>query len=57
MFVFFVLKWGGEDDVAVAVVCDHDVLVSTACTDGELPCVVGVKFVDGADVDVEFVGW
>ena len=56
VLVLFCLKWGGKDDVAVAVVRDHDVLVSAACTDGEAPCVVRVQFVDGTDVDVEFVG-
>ena len=45
-----------EDEVAVAVVGQHDVLVATARFDGEAAHVIGVKFGDVVDLDMDLTG-
>ena len=37
------------------MVGDHEILVSTSCSDEELATVISVKFSDVADMDVDFV--
>ena len=54
--VVFGLEGLDEDDVGVAVVGDHDVLIATARADGESAHVVGEELTDGPDPDVKFVG-
>jgi hypothetical protein len=44
--IFFGLEGGCEDHVGIAVVCDHDVLVSFAGTNREAAGVVRVQFAD-----------
>ena len=53
--VVFGLEGLDEDDVGVAVVGEHDVLVATARTDGEATHVVGEELADGSDPNMEFV--
>ena len=43
-----------HDDVGVAVVGEHDVLVAAARADGEAAHVVGVKFADVVDSNKKF---
>ena len=45
--VFSCLEWLYEDGVCVAVVGDHQVLVTAAGADGEASCVVYVERADG----------
>ena len=45
-----------EDGVGVAVVCDHDVLISTARLDGETFTIIGVQLAGGLIEDMEFIG-
>ena len=55
MFVVFTLEWGAKNGIAVTVVGDHDVLVSTAFMDKEAASIICVEFVDWVNADVEFV--
>ena len=54
MLVLSRFKWASEDDVCVAVVGNHDILV-TAAPLGKLAGVVGVQPTDVLDPDMEFV--
>ena len=51
--VFASLERIDEDDVGVAVICDHEELVAAAGTDHEASRVVGVERADGFDPEVE----
>ncbi len=46
-----------EDEIAIGVIGNHDILVARACLDGEPSCVVRVEFADGVDADVDLIGW
>ena len=41
------IKWHHYYNIGIAVVCNHDVLVSTMGTDGEATRVVSIKLTDG----------
>ena len=41
--------------LALTVVRNHDLLVSTAGTDREATCVVSIQFTDGNDLEKELV--
>ncbi len=56
MFVHFVGIKGAEDYVALAVVSNRDVLVATACIDGESSRVVSVELGEWYVHDVELIG-
>ena len=56
MGIIHFFEWHRQYQIGIAVVRDHDVLVSTAGTDGEATCVVSIKFNDGRDSDNELVG-
>ena len=45
-----------EDGVQVAVVCNHDVLIATARSNGEPTTVVRIELADGLYADVDLVG-
>ena len=49
------LKGFNQDDVDVAMKCDHDVAVARAGADGEPAHVISVKFTDRLDNYVDFV--
>jgi hypothetical protein len=46
-----------ENEVAVCMIGDHDILIAGAGFDWESASVVRVEFADGIDVDVDFTGW
>ena len=54
--VFACLEGLNEDDVGVAVIGDHEVLVAAAGADQEASCVVGVERADGFGPEVELFG-
>ncbi len=56
MFAGPVGIWGVEDDGALAVVGNCDVLVAAACLDGESSGVVSVELGEWHVRDVELVG-
>ena len=56
MAVVVRLEGFDEDDVAVTVVDQHDVLVATTGAGGEASHIVHVEFADGLDGDVQFMG-
>ena len=45
----------GEYQVGVAVVSDHNVLVTTACMNWEATCVLSIQFTDGCHLDVQLI--
>ena len=45
-----------EDDVGVAMVSEHEVLVAAAGAEWEAACVVGVESAGGLDPEVELFG-
>ena len=49
------LKGVNQDDVAVAMECEHDVAVARAGADGEPAHVISIKFTGRLDNYVEFV--
>ena len=53
--VMKVLKGFNQDDVAVAMECEHDVAVARAGADWEPSHVISIKFTDRLDDYVEFV--
>ena len=53
----FGLEGLNYDNVGVAVLGEHDVLVATARADVEAAHVVGEELTDGPGPDVKFVGW
>ena len=55
MAVMTGLKGFNQDDVAVAMECEHDVSVSRAGVDGEPSHVISVSFTDRLDDYVDFV--
>ena len=54
--VVFGLKGSNRDDVGLAVVCKHDVLVAAARTDGDAAHVISKELADGLDPNVAIVG-
>ena len=54
VFVLASPEDGLEDGVGVAVVGDHDVLITTAGSDGEQASLIGVELFDGLHTDVDF---
>ena len=54
--IVFGLEGFDEDDIVVAVVGEHDVLVVAARTDGEAAHVIGEKLADGLDPNVKLIG-
>ena len=49
------LEWHLCYNIGIAVVFDHDVLVSTVGTDRETTRAVSIQFTDGRDLDKELV--
>ena len=45
-----------KDEVAISVVCDHDILVARSSFDGEPTRIICVEFADGQDMDGELSG-
>jgi hypothetical protein len=45
-----------EDEVAIRMVCNHDILVARSSLDGEPTSVIRVEFADGQDMDEELIG-
>jgi hypothetical protein len=54
--VSFSLDWLLENQIAISMIGNHHVLVAGAGLDRKPTGVVGIKFADGDDLDVEFVG-
>ncbi len=46
-----------EDEIAIGMIGNHDILVARVGLDGEPSCVVCVELTDGVDVDVDLIGW
>ncbi len=46
-----------EDEIAIGMIGNHDILVARAGLDGEPSRVVRVELADGVDMDVELIGW
>ncbi len=46
-----------EDEIAIGVIGNHDILFARAGLDGELSRVVRVELADGVDTDVDLIGW
>ncbi len=45
-----------EDEIAIGMIGDHDILVARAGLDGEPSCVIRVELADGVDADVDLIG-
>ncbi len=45
-----------EDEIAIGVIGNHDILVAGMGLDGESSSVICVELADGEDTDVDFVG-
>ncbi len=45
-----------EDEIAIGVIGNHDILVAGTGLDGELSSVIRVELADGEDTDVDFIG-
>ena len=50
------LEWHCWYQICVSVVCNHEILVSTAVMDREAICVVSIKSTDGRDLEKDIVG-
>ncbi len=46
-----------EDEIAIGMIGNHDILVARASLDGEPSRVVHVELTDGVDTDVDLIGW
>ncbi len=46
-----------EDEIAIGVIGNHDILVARAGLDGEPSHVVRVELADGVDADLDLIGW
>ncbi len=46
-----------EDEVAICMIGDHNVLVDGTCPNLEPASVVGVQLAEGIDLDKDFIGW
>jgi hypothetical protein len=46
-----------EDEIAISVIGNHDILVARAGLDGEPTRVVRVELTDGVDMYVDLIGW
>jgi hypothetical protein len=46
-----------EDEIAIRVIGNHDILVARAGLHGELSRVVHEELADGDDADVDLIGW
>jgi hypothetical protein len=57
MAVTFGLERLLEDEIAICVEGDHDVLVPRACPDRKAACVVCVQPVEGVHLDEDLIGW
>ncbi len=46
-----------EDEIAIGVIGNHDILVARVGLDEEPSRVVRVELADGVDADVDLIGW
>jgi hypothetical protein len=46
-----------EDEIAIGMIGNHDILVARAGLDGEPSRVVCVELTDGVDANVDLIGW
>ena len=57
VLILAVFEWTRKDHIRVAVVCNHDVLITTAAASGKTTRVVCVQATYVLDIDEEFTGW
>ncbi len=46
-----------EDEVAISMIGDHNILVAGSCLNWELASVVSVQLAERMDLDKDFIGW
>jgi hypothetical protein len=46
-----------EDEVAICMIGDHNVLVAGTCLNREPASVIGVQLAEGIDLYEDFIGW
>ena len=56
MGILSCIKWNHYYKIGIAVVRNHDVLVSTMGTDGEATRVFTIRLTDGHDMEKELIG-
>ncbi len=57
MGVIFGLEFLLEDEIAIGVEGNHDILVPRACSDCKAASVIHVQLAEGVHLDIDLIGW